>query len=142
MWLIVRMMELVSFTTICVILTFMSLFFTGVLFEIFTCTPGYDVYSPHGCIRNTAQSPYSLGVLVIIVALFIGFLVALNYLFYYCWDVVKSAHTEIKQANGISRAYELNGQNSVNHLYPVQVNIFSEILNKCSSQLYTGVASD
>ena len=120
----------------------MSLFFTGVLFEIFTCTPGYDVYSPHGCIRNTAQSPYSLGVLVIIVALFIGFLVALNYLFYYCWDVVKSAHTEIKQANGISRAYELNGQNSVNHLYPVQVNIFSEILNKCSSQLYTGVASE
>lgn len=116
-WLIVHMIALVLFTIASFVMAFMTLFFTGALIELFTCSTG-DYGS--GCIRDTPVSPYDTGVAVVVGSLFIGFLVALNWIGYYFWDIVRSAKVELEQEDGRARAFELGNQNSQQMLYPTQ----------------------
>ena len=115
-WLIVHMIALVLFTIASFVMTIMTLFITGgALIEVFTCYSGsFD------CRRDTAVSPYDTGVLVVGGSLFIGILVAFNWLGYYFWDIVRSAKVELEQEDGRTRAFELGNQNSQQMLYPTQ----------------------
>ena len=120
-WLIVRMIALVLFTIASFVMAFMTLFFTGALIEVFTCsTYTYTFSGSLDCRRDTAVSPYDTGVLVVGGCLFIGILVALNWLGYYFWDIVRSAKVELEQEDGRARAFELGNQNSQQMLYPAQ----------------------
>jgi len=120
-WLIVRMIALVMFTIASFVMAFMTLFFTGALIEVFTCSSSTYKYSRSlGCRRDTPESPYDTGVLVAGGCLFIGILVALNWLGYYFWDIVRSAQGDLEQEDGRTRAFELGNQNSQQMLYPAQ----------------------
>jgi len=116
-WLIVHMIALVLFTIASFVMTFMTLFFTGALIEFFTCS-SYN--GSIDCRRDTFASPYDTGVLVVGSSLFIAILVALNWLGYYFWDIVRSAKVELEQEDGRTRAFELGNQNSQQMLYPTQ----------------------
>ena len=118
-WLIVHMIALVLFTIASFVMAFMTLFFTGALIELFTCSS--STYSgSFDCRRDTPVSPYDTGVLVVGGSLFIGILVALNWIGYYFWDIVRSAKVELEQEDGRTRAFELGNQNSQQMLYPTQ----------------------
>jgi len=118
-WLIVHMIALVLFTIASFVMTIMTLFFTGALIEVFTCS-SYTYSGSFECRRDTAVSPYDTGVLVVGGSLFIGILVAFNWLGYYFWDIVRSAKVELEQEDGRTRAFELGNQNSQQMLYPTQ----------------------
>jgi len=118
-WLIVNMIALVLFTIASFVMTIMTLFFTGALIEVFTCS-SYTYSGSFDCRRDTAVSPYDTGVLVVGGSLFIGILVAFNWLGYYFWDIVRSAKVELEQEDGRTRAFELGNQNSQQMLYPTQ----------------------
>jgi len=118
-WLIVNMIALVLFTIASFVMTIMTLFFTGALIEVFTCS-SYTYSGSFECRRDTAVSPYDTGVLVVGGSLFIGILVAFNWLGYYFWDIVRSAKVELEQEDGRTRAFELGNQNSQQMLYPTQ----------------------
>ena len=71
-------------------------------------------------LRDTPESPHDTGVVVVVGCLFIGILVASNWLGYYFWDIVRCAKVELEQEDGRARAFELGDQNSQKMLYPTQ----------------------
>ena len=96
-WLIVHMIALVLFRIVSLVTTIviMTSFFTG-------------------------ASSYDTSALIVGGSLSIGFLVALNWLGYYFWDIVRSAQGDLEQEDGRARAFELGNQNSQQMLYPAQ----------------------
>ena len=82
-WLIVHMIALVLFRIVSLVTTIviMTSFFTG-------------------------ASSYDTSALIVGGSLFIGFLVALNWLGYYFWNIVRSALIEIEQEDGLWYALE------------------------------------
>ena len=101
-WLIVHMIALVLFRIASFVMTIMTLFITGgALIEVFTCYSGsFD------CRRDTAVFVF-IGKFYIIYYLgIIGILVALNWLGYYFWNIVRSAIVELEQEDGLWYAFE------------------------------------